>query len=270
MKGITQALAAPLARLQALRWRGQRFIGAFSDRSDAEAHVRGLRLVGYNHDVVAPIAFEAMCQLMLWDYPVLFWLARLLDKAPRVLDAGGHMGTKYRAFGRHVSLKPPVEWTVYDLPAIVESGRTRAMPEGRADLMFVDAIDSLPSTDLLLTSGLLQYLDIPFSTLVGKLPSRPKHLLINKVAMWDQSATFTLENFGVSMVPYQIRNRQEFLNELAELGYRILDEWQIDSLSNAIDTHAQVGKWESRGFCLEVLEPQPTGAHRAVAGSRAQ
>ena len=49
----------------------------FRRREQALAAVRPDRLAGYDHDQVAPIAFDEMCRIMLWDWPVLYWLRRL-------------------------------------------------------------------------------------------------------------------------------------------------------------------------------------------------
>jgi len=64
----------------------------------------------------------------------------------------------------------------------------------------------------------------PISHLLRRLPALPRHPLVNKVAMRDETTIVTLENFGVALVPYQIRNREAFLSEMANLGYRIEDE----------------------------------------------
>jgi putative methyltransferase (TIGR04325 family) len=240
-----------VGRLHYLRPTKPRFSGAFRDREAAIASVPGGKLVGYNHREVAPVCFEQMCDVVLWDYPIVFWLNRLLPSAPRVLDAGGHMGTKYRAFARLLKLDEGVRWTIYDLPEIVRAGRARAEVDGLGALEFVDDLNALPPADILLASGLLQYLDIPFPALLAKLPSVPRHLLINKVALWDRETTVTLENFGVALVPYQIRNRQAFLESVAALGYRIKDEWRIETLSHRIQTHIEFGRWQSAGFYLE-------------------
>ena len=67
------------------------------------ASVRRGTLAGYDHDAVVPVCFEAMCNVLPWDYPVLFWLQRLAPEITCLIDAGGHMGTKYRAFHGHLT-----------------------------------------------------------------------------------------------------------------------------------------------------------------------
>ncbi|WP_380058335.1 hypothetical protein ACFE33_06705 [Falsihalocynthiibacter sp. SS001] len=85
---------------------------------------KGARIVGYEHAEVVDVSFESMCQIAPWDYPILYWLRRLLAEDGSVLDAGGHMGTKFIAFQDYLELTG-VNWTVYDLEAVVTEGRRR-------------------------------------------------------------------------------------------------------------------------------------------------
>lgn len=99
-----------------------RFRGAYLSYQEAFSAVPAEKLAGYDHTSLADVRFDAMCKIAAWDYPVLFWLQRLLPRAARVLDAGGHMGTKFRAFQNNLALGPPLEWIVCDVPAIVAAG----------------------------------------------------------------------------------------------------------------------------------------------------
>lgn len=205
-------------------------------------------LAGYDNDAVTDRAFENMCRIVTWDWPVLFWLGRLLPETACLLDAGGHQGTKYRAFRNHLNLPGGVKWVIYDVPAIVRAGRERARREGLEGLSFIDNLADAPCAEVLLASGLLQYLDIPFDQFVRRLPVLPRHLVLNKVATREGPSVVTLEFFGRAEVPYQIRNRTEFLSTLDSLGYDIVDEWQIHDLSRHIVTHPHLGTSTSYGY----------------------
>lgn len=218
-----------------------RYRGCFADVAEAAAAVRRGTLVGYNHDAVVTLAFDMMCRINLEDYPVLFWLSRIGDEAQVLLDAGGHMGTKFRAFRQHLDLAGKLEWIVYDVPSIVRAGQQRAIEEGLSGIRFVDTLSELPRIDVLLASGLLQYLDIPFADFLRQLQTLPRHLLLNKVQTREGPTVVTLENFGCAEVPYQIRNFPQFLAVLDELGYDIVDQWTVPALSRTIPTHRYLG-----------------------------
>jgi putative methyltransferase (TIGR04325 family) len=237
-----------LTTLRILPKRYQRFRGVFADYKEAMNAIRPGTLAGYNHSAAVPINFEEMCKLRLRDYPVLFWLQKLEPQIKCLLDAGGHMGTTYRAFDRHLSDISGIHWVIYDVPAMARAGRERALADGLSGLSFVEALGDAPAADLLLASGLLQYLDIPFAELLGRLPSLPPHLLLNKVATRDGPTIVTLENLGPAETPYQIRDRAEFELSLHALGYAIRDQWVIPELSHAIPLHGSFGASTSRGY----------------------
>jgi putative methyltransferase (TIGR04325 family) len=242
VRGMMGRLLA-LVRSPHLRHRG-----AYATFDEAVAAVRPGALVGYNNDEVVMHSLESMSELKLEDYPILFWLNRLAPVTNVILDAGGHLGTKYRAFGRHLELDGKVNWIIYDLPAIVRVGRQYVDQGKLCGPKFIDDLAEAAQTDVLLASGLLQYLDVPFDVFLKKLPALPRHLLLNKVQTREGPTVVTLENFGCAEIPYQIRNRTEFLASLEALGYDVIDEWLIPSLCRTIQTHPHLGRSASRGY----------------------
>ncbi|MEZ5720428.1 MAG: methyltransferase, TIGR04325 family [Paracoccaceae bacterium] len=247
-------LSALWARTMALGLRPPAFVGAWPDRATAIAHVPKGTPNSYDHDEIAPLNFARMCETQIWDYPVLFWLDKIAHPGQTLLDAGGHFGTKYIAFRDRIDLSA-ITWRVYDVPATVRAAR-RAQVAGQvpAGIDFVDDLAEAGAPDIMLASGLLQYLDIDFAELVAALPRPPHSILLNKVATTDGPTVVTLEKIGAGRVPYQIRNRETFERSLAEMGYRIRDQWEIPSLARSIATHPERGHSTSRGYLLERLD----------------
>lgn len=244
---LEQIAFKALGRYRVLRGAEVRFRGAFDSHEAAMAAVRPTRLAGYDHERVAPISREFMQQLAFWDYPVLYWLQRLAaGETTRLVDAGGHVGVKYRAFAPYLDLSR-FDWIVYDLPALVAAGRAQRRPEDRT-LSFVDRIEDAPAADVLLASGLMPYLAEPFAALVRRMTALPRHIVLNKVVTRDGPTVVTLENFGVAEVPYHIRNVREVPDALATLGYEIVADWTIDSLAHRIQTHPELGRSTYRGY----------------------
>jgi putative methyltransferase (TIGR04325 family) len=241
-------LKALIGRVRYLDPRYKRFQGLYADYAHAFAAASRKGIAGYDHDGVAPVSFEAMCRVEAWDYPVMFWLGRLLAGGGNVLDAGGHMGTKYRAFAPYLDYGEAVTWTVYDLPAIVRAGRAKAMADGLDALSFVEHIADAPAPTVFLASGLLQYLDRPIEDLLGQIESPPQWLLFNKVAFHACGPAVTLERIGNALVPYQMRKHKSFVDGIQRLGYRLADSWRIAELSHTICTHPEIGPSENRGF----------------------
>ena len=224
------------------------FSGAYATYDLAVAAGRPGSKIGFDHEDLTDVAFERMCEITPWDYPVLFWLSRLLPEIDLLVDAGGHMGTKFRAFRNLLPIESEVDWVVYDVPAIVRAGRRRAELDGLDRLRFVERMEDAGAPDLFIGSGLLQYLDVPLTSLLSRLPDLPKHVILNKVALRQGPTVFTLQRFEDVTVPYQIRNDAGFMAELSRLGYQMMDRWTIPTLSHTIETHPELGASESTGF----------------------
>jgi putative methyltransferase (TIGR04325 family) len=259
LRGLAETARATLTPLKAAGGRmryfsplPRRFTGVYDSYENAFATAMKMSLAGYDHKEVAGIAFDVMCRLAPWDYPVLFWLEKVIPGAGSLVDAGGHMGTKYRAFRAPLELDNEFRWIVYDLPAIVRAGRDRAAADGLPALDFVDRLEDASGTKILLGSGLLQYLDIPFGALMKRLAPLPRHVILNKVALHKRGPLFTLERIGSALVPYQMRDEMALLQEFAMLGYRIADRWTIPSLAHVIDTHPEFGASDSAGYYLQL------------------
>ena len=230
-----------------------RFVGAWKSFEEAEKAVPRHKLTGYNHDEMKHVAFDRMSSVLPWDYPVLFWLSQILTADSVVLDAGGHMGTKYRAFSPYLELSPPLRWVVYDQPKIIEEGQRLAERDGLKALEFIRDLADAPKANIVLASGLMQYLDQSLSELLKCMPERSRYVVLNKVAVRDGERIVTLENFDRALVPYQIRNRTKFFADIDEAGYEIMDQWTVPSFAHVIPTHPHLGSSESLGFCLRAI-----------------
>jgi putative methyltransferase (TIGR04325 family) len=256
--GVVGAVAAAARRARAIvkgpnTW-DDRFRGAFSSYRDAIAAVSPDLLPGYDNDQAVYFDLERMSQIVPTDRPVLFWMRRLTPEIKCVLDAGGHIGVKYRAFRQHLQLDAKqIKWIVYDTKAMVRAGRRRAAADQLDALSFVETLAEVPHVDLMLCSGLLQYLDISLSELIGQLPTRPRHLILNKVATRDGKTIVMLERIGDAEVPYQVRDRAEFVSSLNALGYEIWDEWVLPEFAHQIRADPALGKSTSRGYYARLL-----------------
>ncbi len=223
----------------------EKFRGSYRSYDEAIAAVSPQLIGGYDNAGLVDVAFDEMCKMHLWDYPVLFWLERLLPDHSLLIDAGGHMGTKFRAFAPYLTLPDDFVWAVYDLPSIVEEGARRAQADMLPALHFHSRTETLPAADVLLASGLFQYLDTGPAAFLARLPKMPRHLLLNKVATREGCTVVTLERFPDAEVPYHVRERTEFESELTGLGYVIRDKWQIPAFSRR---HPAFGQSCSYGY----------------------
>lgn len=250
-RGVGVPMATVWGRLMATGIRPPAFVGSFPDYATARDHAPKSAPNSYDDDAVAPLNFQLMSETHIWDYPVIFWMDRLLSPDMHVLDAGGHFGTKYIAFRDLLSLGS-IRWSVHDLPATIRAAQAGQLSGiVPSEITFLDDVAQAGAANILLLSGLLQYLDTPIAELVAALVVPPEHILLNKVATRDGPTVVTLEKIGPARVPYQIRNRAEFEQSLKDMGYVIRDSWHIPSLSRVIATHPALGASTSRGYYLE-------------------
>lgn len=199
------------------------FRGVYRDFSSAIDSAPAGKPIGYDHGAAAQM-YDAR-PVFPEDYAVLFWLRPLLASGVRVLDFGGHAGGMFDAFGGLVRWPDDIEWTIYDVPAVVEHGEALNAARKNPVPRFTSCLDAVGDADVLVASGSPQYCDAEFARTVLSLPSRPDHVLVNQVPLHEGEQFVTLQNIGTAFCPYWIRNREEFLQPLLEHGYQLVDMW---------------------------------------------
>jgi putative methyltransferase (TIGR04325 family) len=210
--------------------------GRFATREEAVAFLRPSGRVTYDNEAIVPINLESFCQTHLFDWPVLFALEQMLSRGQlaTVTDYGGHVGAKYRAYRRHLDFPDDLRWQVVEVPAMVREGRRRAAAEGLAALSFHEDASTTAPCDVLLCSGVLQYLDRDIADLVTALPARPRRIILNKVALVEGDGFYTLESFGIGRMPYRIMGRSQLERAREALGYEVVAQWDIPSRNHVI------------------------------------
>lgn len=211
------------------------FRGLYPDFATALAHVPSGESVGHG-EASANLHARERHFIFPSDYPVMFWLDRLLPGTRLLFDLGGNVGNRYLAFRKHLTYADNFTWLVNDVPAVVALGRTVAKQEAAPHLAFTTDFTRLREADILLASGVLQVLEDWNGFLHA--PSLPPHLLINRTPVGEQAYGVTLHWIGVSFVPYHIFNRRSFIAAFVDLGYRLVDEWQTPDLGCRIPDHA--------------------------------
>lgn len=206
------------------------FRGVFADFTDATQAIPAGRLHGYDNASSAHRVSDERFRIFPCDYPVMFWLRELLPECRRLLDWGGNIGISYFAYRKYLSYPDGFEWLVSDVPAVVAAGRDIALNERAPGLRFTSILTELVHSDVLLAAGSLHYIADPIAEL-REQPSLPRHLLFNKVPAYELPAAVTLQNIGTSFCPNHLFNRNSFVQQFEELGYKLIDEWRSPDLS---------------------------------------
>jgi putative methyltransferase (TIGR04325 family) len=152
-------------------------------------------------------------------------LQRILDVDTVLFDFGGHVGVSFYGWEQYLGYPPGMRWRVCDVPAIIEEGARLAQERGATGLEFTSSIADGSRCNVLLAAGSLQYVDMDMPQLLDGMNSRPQHLLINKMPLYDGETFVTVQSTGRAFHPYRIYNRDEFVASVTGLGYRVVDHW---------------------------------------------
>jgi putative methyltransferase (TIGR04325 family) len=202
-----------------------RFRGVYASFAEAEASIPIHGRVGYDHAELAGMYRDRMEKANQSDYPVLFWLNHILDERSFVFDFGGHVGVAYHAWRNYLRYRPGMRWLVHDLPAIVKVGAELAKQRPSAGLELTSDVADARGCTIFLAAGSLQYVDESLPALLARIATLPRHLIINKMPMYDGETFVTVQSTGRAFHPYRIYNRAAFIADVAALGYRAVDDW---------------------------------------------
>jgi putative methyltransferase (TIGR04325 family) len=171
------------------------------------------------------------CVVASYDYPVLFWLNSIFSQedSQTIFDFGGNVGIHFYSYAKYIKYPENLTWTVCDVPKIVNIGVNLAKKRSIKGLDFTINIQDLNEKKIFLSSGTIQYVD----NLVNRLyqSGKPRHLLINRLPLYDGDQFVTLQNGGKVFYPQYVFNKTNFIEELNTIGYELIDIWEdrVDS-----------------------------------------
>jgi putative methyltransferase (TIGR04325 family) len=120
------------------RGRG-RYRGVYASFAEAERSIPAGQKVGFDHDQLAAM-YRTRLKANASDYPVLYWMRRLLGPGAVIYDFGGHVGIAYHGWRNYLDYPPDMRWIVYDLPAITRAGEQLARELPSAGLSFTNSV----------------------------------------------------------------------------------------------------------------------------------
>jgi putative methyltransferase (TIGR04325 family) len=163
----------------------------------------------------------------LWpsDYPILFWLSTLIEKGTTVFDLGGNVGLAFWGCAPYIDYPPDLAWTVCEVPVVAQRGKELAEERKERRLFFTTDMEQAGGVDILLASGALHMIEAPLWDTLAKFPDKPRHLLINRVPLYDGPSFATMYDIGPAITAYQIWNRLEFIKHFEDCGYELIDFW---------------------------------------------
>ncbi|MGQ0503809.1 MAG: methyltransferase, TIGR04325 family [Myxococcaceae bacterium] len=203
------------------------FRGVFATFAEARRSAPEGAPLGFDSQAFA-LAYEERTQRVFsYDYPVLFWLDRILKPGIRVFDLGGHVGVQYYAYGRYLQFPEGFRWRVCEVPSVAEQGRRRALEQNASGLEFTTQAQDAEGFDVLISAGALQYIEnFSLGRFLSGLSGKPKHLLLTKLPLWEGRDFVTLQNTGTSFAPQYAFNDGDFIEQVTTQGYELVDRWE--------------------------------------------
>ncbi len=224
--------------------------GTYASFTEAMAGAPGDAVVGYDTAEHAAMYDERIDKLLISDYAVLFWFERIQNELRRVFDLGGHKGVLYYGFRKRLKLPSSLRWVVCDMPTTVTSGKELAIRRGMSALDFTTQWEEGSGSDLLIASGVLQYLDWDLAGALPRWRRMPRYVIVNNTPMYDGDEYITLQNTGISYNPYRVFNRADLIRSLRQLGYRARDTWRTER-SLDVPLHPELHVDAYQGFIME-------------------
>lgn len=215
------------------------FRGVYDSFDEAVRSAPSTKPIGYDQPGPAAMYEERLERVFPADYPVLFWLSRILPNCRKVFDFGGHVGVAYYAYQRYLTFPEGLQWTVCDVPAVVAAGQALSRERGASGVHFTSRFEAAEGADLFFASGSLQYIEEPLAAQLSRLANPPRELVVNLLPLTDGPRFATLQNIGPAFCPYAVFNRQKWIEDLQALGYRVVDRWDNAEKSCWIPAHRE-------------------------------
>lgn len=204
------------------------FKGVYRSFEEAQNHLPKNISQSYDNEQSAKMYKDYASKINSSDYPNLLWLSKFFDEDMKVFDLGGHIGIKQYAYKKFIDFPKNYNWTVHDMPAVMQEGQNFATQQNEKNIHFCENINGFDGFDILFCSGSLQYIDYNLGENLKQVNSKPKHILIS-IPLFEKETIYTINHIGTAATVYILRNRNEFINGILEAGYELVDDWRNEA-----------------------------------------
>lgn len=201
--------------------------GVFATLDEARVVARRTGLPSHEDPNQITLHMELAKSLRPSDHAALRWLGAAADgSALRVFDFGGNAGNLFYSYSPHLKSLGRLEWTVFDLPEVVEQGRRIAAERNAEGLSFAPSTGEFRGDQVLLVSGALHYWERSIADFVRQFPVAPRHIIINRTPLSEGLEPFVIvQRTATCAHPCIVRNAEQMVREFGSLGYSLVDRW---------------------------------------------
>jgi putative methyltransferase (TIGR04325 family) len=233
------------------------FRGVYETFEQAISAAPKTKSIGYDNSALAEeyqSTTELKTTIHSYDYAVLFWLKSIVDINSinlSLFDFGGNVGIHFYGYEKYLNYPANFQWIVCDLPEIVNAGKELAHKRQRSELVFTCNFEEASGTDVFLASGSIQYVENLSISILGLL-EKPKHLLVNRLPLYEGEQFVTLQNGGKVFYPSYVFNQSNFIDSFKEIGYELIDIWEDWNDSCIIPFHPEKSLLFYRGIYFKL------------------
>jgi len=161
------------------------------------------------------------------DYPLLFWLSRLLTDATGVLELGGSLGHFYYTAKNLIEFPVNMKWQIAELPEAVSFGTELANERKEKQLTFIDSSQIANSTpaNIFISSGAIQYMTVSLAKILSSLPSMPEYVIIHDLPVHSKKSFWTTQRLEYCELPYHVYSLDELIEDMNNLGFEVIAQW---------------------------------------------
>jgi putative methyltransferase (TIGR04325 family) len=201
--------------------------GLFDTFEEGWLAARKARPAGHEHPDDIAIHLALSMDLRPSDYAALYWLCQIPYADLRIFDFGGNVGNLYYSYSPYLRGRfQAIEWTVLDLPLIVQEGKKLSAKWETPEMRFTLSTDDALGCSALLVSGAFHYWEKSVPAFLEQFIELPEHIILNRTPVHDTQPSFiTVQCTKSYAVPCVVRNAPQLVAEFTAAGYTLIDRW---------------------------------------------
>lgn len=181
-----------------------------------------------------------------YSYPVLsslMWIAAKNNGRLNVLDFGGSLGSSYFQNKKFIDSLKESKWCIVEQDHYVKAGQEHLADDRLKFYYTIEDCLSENNIDVVLLSGVLQYLEKPFEILNSIIEKNVDYILIDRLQLVNKPDRITIQVVSPKIYkasyPCWFFNKNKFMNFMNE-DYELILDFETLGFSNI--------KSEFRGF----------------------
>ncbi len=224
------------------------FMRPFPTLSAANTAIRRYANSGHENPSNAMLHLQLSSSARPSDYAALFHIREHIGSIRSVFDLGGNVGNLFYCYTKYIESLLHTSWTVLDLPENMERGKEIADRRQANQLAFTSNWTDAAQADLLIVSGSMHYFERSLATMLQDLSRMPRFILINRVPMTDSAPAAAIQDARSFRVACILYNKDSFVAQLEQLGYRLVDRWDAAELQLHVAGYPEYGIPAYSGF----------------------